>query len=483
MLVFVAFGWSGERVKILITNDVHGHVATHVANNKIGYSLVKSYKDKLRHGNNAVLLFDAGDSFHGGSFANRDNGRSVAEAMRLTGYDLLAPGNHEFSYNSKTNNPHYYAELSKMVLDEKPVACNILFAGEPWRAVQPYKIYEFASFSLVVTGVLTPNMFRDARNTVGFDCTLLGISGRPQDKVFAEISAAVQQRLAAVVKEAKHEAKSKRVITLVLSHVGYEIGNEAEFPAGALTGRDLLRVEGVDIVADAHSHILIDPFCSHGSLYACTGKHLQSLLEITIQELDRQHIVDLRLVTAKDMQVQPDPVVEQFVRGKVHEAGLDVVVGFNREELSDDGIELRPTRLGKAICEAMAASYRTDAAIVHAGCYRSGLPKGVIDKMTFDDFMPFSGEVVILSMSRKQFEDITSNENRGSASEFVQFSCGKNIADVLTVALPKYLAEKDPRFKSFHPIAFPEKPMLDAIAEQLFEPVTNTEAADLETAA
>ncbi len=475
---------SGERVKILVTNDAHGHVMTNLEQGKIGYSLIKSYKDTLGRDNDAVLLFDAGDSFHGGTFANRDNGKSVAKAMRLTGYDLIAPGNHEFSYNYKTSNPHYYAELAHQALDAKPVCMNIHFDGKPWEAVVPYRIFEFDSFSLVVTGVLTPNTFRDPWNTERFDWTLLGISGRPRPEQFAEVATAVKERLAEVIKQAKSKARHKRVITLILSHVGYEVGNEAEFPDGALTGRDLLQVEGVDIVADAHSHLLIEPFCALVGLYACTGKHLETLLEITIKEQGRSHQLDMRLVGAKDMHVLPDPIVDDFISGVIKNAGLDVVVGFNREELSDVAVELRPTRLGKAVCEAMAAGYGTDAAIIHAGCFRTGLPKGVIDILTLTDFMPFSGEVVILSMTREQFDAATSNKNRGNASEFVQFHCTDTPGPTVTVVMPQYLAERDPRFSDLVPIATPEKRMLQAIAEELFDPpLPASEETPLEPAA
>ena len=49
------------------------------------------------------LLLDAGDTFHGQSFATMSEGKSIAELMDtfyVDGYDATTPGNHDWSYGA-----------------------------------------------------------------------------------------------------------------------------------------------------------------------------------------------------------------------------------------------------------------------------------------------------------------------------------------------------------------------------------------------
>ena len=92
-------------VAVMHTNDIHGsYKYSYNASKGTGtvgfdglavlYSAQNSAPD---------LLLDAGDTFHGQSFATMSEGKSIAELMDTfyaDGYDATTPGNHDWSYGA-----------------------------------------------------------------------------------------------------------------------------------------------------------------------------------------------------------------------------------------------------------------------------------------------------------------------------------------------------------------------------------------------
>lgn len=92
-------------VTVMHTNDIHGSY-------KYSYNASKG-TDTIGFDGLAVLysaqsnapdfLLDAGDTFHGQSFATMSEGKSIAELMNTfyaNGYDATTPGNHDWSYGA-----------------------------------------------------------------------------------------------------------------------------------------------------------------------------------------------------------------------------------------------------------------------------------------------------------------------------------------------------------------------------------------------
>ena len=92
-------------VTVMHTNDIHGSYKYSYNASKgtgtIGFDgLAVLYSAQ----NNAPdILLDAGDTFHGQSFATMSEGKSIAELMNTfyaNGYDATTPGNHDWSYGA-----------------------------------------------------------------------------------------------------------------------------------------------------------------------------------------------------------------------------------------------------------------------------------------------------------------------------------------------------------------------------------------------
>ena len=92
-------------VTVMHTNDIHGSYKYSYNESKgtgtVGFDgLAVLYSAQ---GNAPDLLLDAGDTFHGQSFATMSEGESIAELMDTfyaDGYDATTPGNHDWSYGA-----------------------------------------------------------------------------------------------------------------------------------------------------------------------------------------------------------------------------------------------------------------------------------------------------------------------------------------------------------------------------------------------
>ncbi len=92
-------------VTVMHTNDIHGsHKYSYNASKGTGTIGFDGLAVLYSAQNNAPdFLLDAGDTFHGQSFATMSEGKSIAELMNTfyaNGYDATTPGNHDWSYGA-----------------------------------------------------------------------------------------------------------------------------------------------------------------------------------------------------------------------------------------------------------------------------------------------------------------------------------------------------------------------------------------------
>lgn len=81
-------------LSIMHTNDIHGRYKDE--NGSIGFATLKKMVDTLQ----PDFLLDAGDTFHGTTFATVSEGSYLARLMQAVGYDEMTPGNHDWSYGA-----------------------------------------------------------------------------------------------------------------------------------------------------------------------------------------------------------------------------------------------------------------------------------------------------------------------------------------------------------------------------------------------
>lgn len=92
------FADEGETVSIRIvhTNDSHGRYAA--GETCVGYAKLQTIA--AGDGQRADLILDAGDAFHGLSFATVEQGASIAELFKTIGCTAMTPGLSDLSYGT-----------------------------------------------------------------------------------------------------------------------------------------------------------------------------------------------------------------------------------------------------------------------------------------------------------------------------------------------------------------------------------------------
>lgn len=113
-------------IDILHVNDIHGRYEVDGVN---AFAAVKGLADA----EGVALTLDAGDTFHGASFATVSQGGSIAQLLDAAGFDATTPGNHDWSYGAdrllELDASGSFSVLAANVVDAE--------TGEPYFA-QPY---------------------------------------------------------------------------------------------------------------------------------------------------------------------------------------------------------------------------------------------------------------------------------------------------------------------------------------------------------
>ncbi|MCK5674018.1 MAG: bifunctional metallophosphatase/5'-nucleotidase, partial [Spirochaetales bacterium] len=140
---------------IVHTNDTHGRVLEGKYDG-MGFAKIAEKVAELRAANPNLLLLDAGDTFHGTTFASLSFGESITKVMNYIGYDAQVAGNHDFNYGPAQGFDNYerIIELNEMT-DHPVLAANVLGTdGELF--LPPYVIKDVNGLLVGIFGISTP---------------------------------------------------------------------------------------------------------------------------------------------------------------------------------------------------------------------------------------------------------------------------------------------------------------------------------------
>ena len=134
------------KITIVHTNDTHTRVES--SSSVIGFSKIATYVKMLKEQNPNVLLLDAGDTLHGQTIATLSRGMTMVDILNATGYDAMAPGNHDFNYGQ--NRLNYLRTL----LNFPVISANVYkYDGE--LLLPPYVIREVEGVKVGIFGLTT----------------------------------------------------------------------------------------------------------------------------------------------------------------------------------------------------------------------------------------------------------------------------------------------------------------------------------------
>ena len=365
-------------IVILHTNDVHGAIG--------GYAKVAALKDSYEDRGAYVLLLDAGDFIQGDPTVSTSQGATAVELMNLAGYDLAAPGNHEFDYG--------YENLTKLSKEAKfpIVAANVLYNGKV--------------------------AFEDNVVFTAPDGTKIGVFGLDTPETATKAHPAKIQGVTFLAGQEMFDCAQKQVDTLKAEGCDYivclgHLGIDAESTGNRSV--DLLeKVSGINFFIDGHSHSTMEdiaavaPGNKVGDTYVTsTGTKLENVGVITIDPAQAKTTVETKALA--DLTVTP--VQEVADRAAAIQAEIDKAYGtaFAKTEVDlngekDPGNRTQETNLGDLICDALVwgakkAGTQVDAAVTNGGGIRASIAKGDITKKDINTVLPFGNTLSIVQVT------------------------------------------------------------------------------------
>ena len=397
------FASGTEQIRIITTNDIHSYLkpiyyrylddikpwgkvsreGDYVNKAKIegkigGMAHVASMIKKLKAetpGKN--LLFDAGDTWHGGGITFFDKGVAMVKIMNAVGYDAMVPGNWEFFYK----NDHF---LDLIDLANFPVIAYNL-ADKEWEepALDQYIIRKVGQLKVAIVGYTYPWTALTSAITGAAKWYKFGIKEDEARDLLAEIR--------------KNEDPD---LVVFISHGGF-----------GLDQKYAKRVDGIDVLLSGHTHDeVLDPVVWNDTLVFQGGAHGKYVVSLDLEIKDKK-IVDFEYRLNKVMQnrINPDPEVSKLIEEAYlpYEAELSKIIG--KSEVLMHRRDFWQSTVGNLITDAMREIQKTDVAFFPAWRFGASVLPGKITKEDIYNVIPTEGHIFTFSMRGKEIKNLLEN--------------------------------------------------------------------------
>ena len=371
-----------EPVQIVIahTNDMHGRVDEGDYDG-MGMAKIGALVNELRAEYDNVLLFDAGDAFHGQPIATIFEGSSIVEIMNLIGYDLMVPGNHDFNYGKNR-----LVELVGMA-DFDAVSANI-YTEEGETFITPYKIYEIDGVKLGVFGLTTPETKFKSHpdNTIGLE--------------FRDPSMVAEM----MVDELEDEAD----IIIALAHLGLDD------TYGLTSEKVAMDVDGIDLIIDGHSHDKLPEGMMVGdTLIVQAGEYDKNLGVVQIEWMDGDATISASLLEKENVTIEADSEILALIEDikSEYQELVSPVVGTTEVVLDGERGMVRKgeTNLGNLLTDAILDATGADLVMTNGGGIRASIDVGEITIEEIITVLPFGNTVIVKPLTGAEVKEALEN--------------------------------------------------------------------------
>ncbi len=371
-----------SEITILHTNDSHGRVKAD--NSIIGIDTISAIKKSIPNS----LLVDAGDTLHGLPFATLNKGADIVNLMKLAGYDLMSPGNHDFNYGYER-----LIELASLAA-EGDNGFNIISANvlkDDNAILLPNKIKEINGVKVGFFGLTSPETTykTNPSNVKGLE--------------FADPILTARQQ----VENLKSQGAE---VIIALAHIGTDEATEIRSDMIAEA------VEGIDVIIDGHSHSTYPNgfVTKNGTLIASAGQYEGNLGKVSIvfdNDTKEVKVKDASLISkAEALTYTPDSEVTAAIKAIDDEQsiGLSEVVGNNLELLNGVRADVRSkeTNLGNLISDSMLYETGAQIAISNGGNIRDNIDVGDITKGEIITVLPFGNYIVTKYLTGADIKEV-----------------------------------------------------------------------------
>lgn len=367
---------SGKLV-VIHTNDTHGHDVA-VEGETVGTAGVAALKKDFEAAGAGVLLVSAGDFSQGTTLVSLDKGASAVAFMNAAGYDVAAPGNHEFDYKMD-------ALKANVAAANFPVlAANIVYTSTKKPVFGDHVTFDTAIGKVGVFGLDTPETMTKAHPD-----NVKGLTFYQGD----ELVKCAQAQVDALKKDGC-------VYIIALSHLGVDPESEPNRSTDVFN-----KVNGVDLVIDGHSHTEMGEYTNNAYIHS-TGEYLNNVGVVITDGKDESGA----LISAASW-TKVDEEVAKIVNARNEAVQAELNKTFAKTEVLLNG-ERAPgnrteeTNLGDFAADAILWSARqavgedkVDVAITNGGGIRASIEVGDITMNTMKTVFPFGNEVATIEVT------------------------------------------------------------------------------------
>lgn len=378
---------------VLYTSDAHCGI-----DQGWGYAGVAAIRDALAKDNH-VILVDNGDAIQGEPVGTMTKGEALIDLMNAVGYEIAAPGNHEFDYGMDN-----FLELVKKA-NFTYVSANFNKDGE--LVFKPYVIKEFDGVKVAFVGISTPKTLTSSTPRYFMDDAGNFVYGFMQDETGEKLYAAVQK----AVDDARAEGAA---YVVAMAHTGNE-SSASPWRYDEIIGA----TTGIDAYLDGHSHdteqVIMKNKAGEEVLRSACGDKLSGVGYLRISAKDGSMECGLY---SWDFNFNGADVIKNDITNAVEAATaslnekLSQVVTTTSFDLTIKDpatgnriVRSAETNLGDLCADAYRAQSGADVAIVNGGGVRVTVPAG---EVTLNDVLkvhPFGNSMCVIEVTGQQILD------------------------------------------------------------------------------
>ena len=376
-------------ISVVHTNDIHGNILADDENQVLGLARVQTFFERQEKKNDLTFLLDAGDYFHGQSFATVDQGKAAAELMGACGYTAMTVGNHDWNYGKDR-----LKELESLVKEEK-----FMFAMLAGNVINPLENNTFFKNKTYTVSLEKPYGKMKVAIFGVFDPRLVSATAPENtDGLWFEDMQDYAQERANSLKQQGYQ------IVICLTHCIDPVALASS-------------VDNVDLWVAGHDHKQIAQTVTTpngGKSYVVENtSNLNTIGNVEIEcTLDANGNVASLSMEEKTVSYEegfyipehPD-MLSRIEELKAEQAPLlEKVVGYSPEYLdgSWENIRIGETGLARAVTNAYLLETGADVAIENAGGIRASISKGDVRYQDVLNVSPFGNYVVTLRLTGAQ---------------------------------------------------------------------------------
>ncbi|MFN2340378.1 MAG: bifunctional UDP-sugar hydrolase/5'-nucleotidase [Halanaerobium sp.] len=377
LVMTLSFTILAEEVELRIyhVNDVHSRVEEDDYAGSMGYAKMATLIKEGRRAKENVMFLDAGDSFHGQTIANINDGEAISNILDLMNVDALTLGNHDFNYGQPRLEE--LAEMSNFPF----LAANLKSEdGEEIPYTEDYLIKEYNGLKVGIFGLATPE--------TAYKTHPKNIEGLVFENPITSANAVV------------NELRDQVDVVIGLTHLGISEGSQYTSKMVAE------EVPGIDLIVDGHSHnVLEEGMMVNETMIVMAGEYSKYLgyVDLTV---DSGNITNMKanLIPREDTADVKEDFVISTVVDRINRANAAItsqVVGETSVELdgSRGNVRTGETNLGNLLTDAMRTKLNADAAITNGGGIRASIDQGEITQGEVITVLPFGNTTMAIELS------------------------------------------------------------------------------------